>query len=184
MQLQIDAHCVGYDTRMNQLLELLAADRFFCHVRISGHLLGHGGTDARLRAGAGGPSCAHRQLQDHAHRHRLAVVLSSWAQRRCCCTISASFNGNPRCCLGLTAAAFLGSMAVGKQPLVRRMLEAALREPLADLDAHLAAVQLVSGLRGLRCLAAANLYVARNFAEGVWVKFKVFGIHCGDHACS
>jgi intracellular septation protein len=25
-------------------------------------------------------------------------------------------------------------------------------------------------------LAAANIYVAQNFPEGVWVKFKVFGI--------
>ena len=25
-------------------------------------------------------------------------------------------------------------------------------------------------------LAAANMYVARNFADDVWVKFKVFGI--------
>jgi intracellular septation protein len=25
-------------------------------------------------------------------------------------------------------------------------------------------------------LACANIYIAQNFAEGVWVKFKVFGI--------
>jgi intracellular septation protein len=25
-------------------------------------------------------------------------------------------------------------------------------------------------------LAAANIYIAHNFAEGVWVNFKVFGI--------
>jgi intracellular septation protein A len=25
-------------------------------------------------------------------------------------------------------------------------------------------------------LAAANIYVAQNYPEGVWVKFKVFGI--------
>jgi intracellular septation protein A len=25
-------------------------------------------------------------------------------------------------------------------------------------------------------LALANIYIARNFAEGVWVNFKVFGI--------
>ncbi len=33
-------------------------------------------------------------------------------------------------------------------------------------------------------LAAANIYVARNFAESVWVKFKVFGITAAMHACS
>jgi intracellular septation protein len=26
------------------------------------------------------------------------------------------------------------------------------------------------------CLALANIYVARNFTESVWVNFKVFGI--------
>jgi intracellular septation protein len=26
------------------------------------------------------------------------------------------------------------------------------------------------------CLALANIYIARNFAESVWVNFKVFGI--------
>src|SRR5271168_5356044 len=36
----------------------------------------------------------------------------------------------PTVLLALTAAAFLGSMAVGKQPLVRRMFEAAFDEPL------------------------------------------------------
>ena len=31
-------------------------------------------------------------------------------------------------------------------------------------------------LPALAVLAAANIYVAQNFPEGVWVKFKVFGI--------
>jgi len=81
----------------------------------------------------------------------------------------------PTVLLGLTAAAFLGSMAVGKQPLVRRMLEATFEEPLQiSRRTWLLFNSLWAAWFAL--LAAANLYIARNFAEGVWVKFKVFGI--------
>jgi intracellular septation protein len=81
----------------------------------------------------------------------------------------------PTVLLALTAAAFLGSMFVGKQPLVRRMLEAAFEEPL---QISKRAWLLLNGLWAawFAVLAAANLYIARNFAEAVWVKFKVFGI--------
>src|SRR5271165_1933275 len=81
----------------------------------------------------------------------------------------------PTVLLALTAAAFLGSMAVGKQPLVRRMLESAFEEPL---QISRRAWLLLNGLWAawFALLAAANLYIARNFAEGIWVKFKVFGI--------
>ena len=81
----------------------------------------------------------------------------------------------PTVLLALTAAAFLGSMAVGKQPLVRRMFEAAFDEPLRISPRTWL---VINGLWAawFALLAAANLYIARNFAEGVWVKFKVFGI--------
>jgi intracellular septation protein len=81
----------------------------------------------------------------------------------------------PTVLLALTAVAFFGSMVVGKQPLVRRMLEAAFDEPL-QISKH--AWLLLNGVWAVwfALLAAANLYIARNFAEAVWVKFKVFGI--------
>ena len=81
----------------------------------------------------------------------------------------------PTVLLALTAAAFLGSMLVGKQPLVRRMFEAAFDEPLhISPRTWLLINSMWAGCFAL--LAAANLYIARNFAESVWVKFKVFGI--------
>ena len=81
----------------------------------------------------------------------------------------------PTVLLGLTAVAFLGSAAIGKQPLARRMLEGVFNEPL---DISRAAWLVINFLWAawFALLAAANIYVARNFAESVWVNFKVFGI--------
>ncbi len=81
----------------------------------------------------------------------------------------------PTVLLGLAAAAFFGSMFIGKQPLARRMLEAAFPQPL-EISSR--AWLLINALwvGWLALLAAANIYVARNFAESTWVHFKVFGI--------
>jgi intracellular septation protein len=81
----------------------------------------------------------------------------------------------PTVLLGLAAVAFLASMFIGKQPLARRMLEAVFNEPLQiSSRTWLLINSLWVGWFAL--LAATNIYVARNFAESVWVNFKVFGI--------
>src|ERR1700681_3009936 len=81
----------------------------------------------------------------------------------------------PTVLLALAAAAFLASMLIGKQPLARRMLEAVFNEPLnISPRAWLLINSLWAGWLAL--LAAANIYVARNFDESIWVNFKVFGI--------
>jgi len=66
-------------------------------------------------------------------------------------------------------------MFVGKQPFARRMLESAFNEPL---DVSPRAWWLINSLWAgwLALLAVANIYVARNFDERIWVNFKVFGI--------
>jgi intracellular septation protein len=81
----------------------------------------------------------------------------------------------PTVLLALTAAVFLGSTVIGRQPLARRMLEGVFDEPL---EISLRAWRVINFLwvAWFALLAAANLYVARNFDEDVWVKFKVFGI--------
>jgi intracellular septation protein len=81
----------------------------------------------------------------------------------------------PTVLLAAAAVAFLGSMFIGKQPLARRMLEAAFQEPL---EISPRTWQLINSLwvGWLALLAAANLYVAWNFAENTWVNFKIFGI--------
>ena len=81
----------------------------------------------------------------------------------------------PTVLLGLGAVAFLGSMFIGKQPLARRMLEAAFKEPI-EIPARSWLLINALWVGWLALLAAANIYVARNFAESTWVNFKVFGI--------
>ncbi|HEY3659105.1 MAG TPA: inner membrane-spanning protein YciB [Steroidobacteraceae bacterium] len=81
----------------------------------------------------------------------------------------------PTVLLGLAAVAFLGSGVFGRQPLARRMLESVFSEPL-DLSRHTWIVINSLWAAWFGVLAAANIYIAQNFAEGVWVKFKVFGI--------
>ena len=81
----------------------------------------------------------------------------------------------PTILLGATALAFLGSSVFGRQPLARRMLEGVFSEPL-EVAPHAWAVLNALWVAWFAALAALNIYVARNFAESVWVNFKVFGI--------
>ncbi len=81
----------------------------------------------------------------------------------------------PTVLLGIAAVVFLTSAFIGKQPLAQRMLEGVFSEPL---DLSLAAWRRINALWAawFALLAAANIYIAHNFAESVWVNFKVFGI--------
>ena len=81
----------------------------------------------------------------------------------------------PTLLLGAAAVAFLGSSLIGRQPLARRMLESVFSEPLKVTAQAWHALNLLWAL-WFALLAAANLYIAHNFAESVWVNFKVFGI--------
>jgi intracellular septation protein len=81
----------------------------------------------------------------------------------------------PTVLLGVAAAAFLCSMFIGRQPLVRRMLESVFEEQL-QVSARAWTSLNVLWAAWFACLAFANIYIARNFAENVWVNFKVFGI--------
>jgi intracellular septation protein len=81
----------------------------------------------------------------------------------------------PTILLGAAAIVFLGSALLGRQPLARRMLESVFSDPLSVEPRAWQAINLLWAA-WFALLAAANIYVARNFAEGVWVNFKVFGI--------
>jgi len=81
----------------------------------------------------------------------------------------------PTVLLALAAAAFLGSMFIGKQPLARRMLESVFNEPLQVPSRTWLLINFL-WVGWLALLAAANIYVAWNFTESAWVHFKVYGI--------
>jgi intracellular septation protein len=164
---------VGYDTRMNQLIEWLPLLVFFVVFKVFGL---YWATATLMLA------CV---LQMSVHRYRsgkfkplhvatvaLVLVLGSATlllhDKR-------FIQLKPTLLLGAAALAFLGSAVVGRQPFARRMLESVFSEPLA-VSAHGWQMLNLLWAAWFALLAAANLYIARNFAEGVWVNFKVFGI--------
>lgn len=81
----------------------------------------------------------------------------------------------PTVLLALAAGVFLGSARVGRQPLARRLLEGAFSEDLAVAPRTWLIINALWAV-WFALLAAANLYVARNFSDSVWVDFKVFGL--------
>lgn len=71
----------------------------------------------------------------------------------------------------LFAIAFLASQFIGKKPLVQRMMDNAISVPdqvWLNLNRSWVIFFFLMG--------AINLYVAYNFAEHIWVNFKLFGI--------
>jgi intracellular septation protein len=71
----------------------------------------------------------------------------------------------------LFAIAFLASQFIGKKPLVQRMMDNAISVPdqvWLNLNRSWVIFFVLMG--------ATNLYVAYNFAEHIWVNFKLFGI--------
>jgi intracellular septation protein len=81
----------------------------------------------------------------------------------------------PTVLLALSAAAFLGSLAIGKQPLVRRMFEGVFEEPLAVSSRTWLVINCLWAA-WFALLAVTNIYVARHFTESTWVNFKIYGI--------
>ncbi|MDH3351893.1 MAG: septation protein IspZ [Gammaproteobacteria bacterium] len=69
------------------------------------------------------------------------------------------------------AVAFLGSQFIGAKPFVQRMMESA-AELGADQWRRLNTIWVI-----FFCVVGGiNLYVAYNFSEPTWVKFKLFGM--------
>lgn len=173
MQLQIDAHVVGYDTRMNQLIEWLPLIVFF----LSFKLLGIYWATAALMSACVLQLVVHRlRTGKYKTMHIVTVAVVLLLGTATLLLHDRRFiQWKPTVLLALAAVAFLGSMLIGKQPLARRMLEAVFKEPL-NISPRTWLVINSMWVGWLALLAAANIYVARNFAESTWVNFKVFGI--------
>jgi intracellular septation protein len=71
----------------------------------------------------------------------------------------------------LFALAFLASEFIGAKPMIQRMMDHAITAP-----GHVWTVLNRSWIIFFILMGALNLYVAYNFAEHVWVNFKMFGI--------
>ena len=71
----------------------------------------------------------------------------------------------------LIAIVFLGSQWIGEKPIVRRMLDNA-AELSPDQWVRLNQIWVVF----FSIVGGINLYVAYNFSEAFWVKFKLFGM--------
>jgi intracellular septation protein len=172
MQLQIDAHGVGYDTRMNQLLEWSPLIVFFVIFEVR---------DIYWATAALMVACV---LQLVIHRLRAGSFKTMHIVTTCVVLVLGAatlllhdqrfIQWKLTVLLGLTSAVFLGSMVIGKQPLVRRLLEAAFPEPLTVSPRAWLTINFLWAA-WFAAFAIVNLYVAKNFAVDLWVKFKVFG---------
>jgi intracellular septation protein len=167
------AMSVGYDTRMSQILEWSPLIVFFVAFKLLGIYWATGALMAvcvlvmvihRMRVGS-------FKLM---HVVTAAVVLVLGSATLLLHDVR-FLHWKPTILLAGAAIAFLGSNFIGPQPLARRMLEGVFSEPL-DVTAQ--AWRIVNSLWAVwfALLAAANLYIARSFAESIWVNFKVFGI--------
>jgi intracellular septation protein len=173
MQLQIDAHFVSYDTRMSQLLEWSPLIVFFVAFKV----LDIYWATAALMAACVLLLIVHRIRTGKFKTMHLisAGVVVALGSATLLLHDKRFIQWKPTVLLGLTSITFLGSMVIGKQPLVRRMLEAVLDEPV-KISARTWLLINSTWVVWFAILAFANIYVARNFAESVWVNFKVFGI--------
>ena len=73
------------------------------------------------------------------------------------------------------ALVFIGSQFIGERPIIQRLLQSVSTESI-----HLVAAdwRTLNQMWALFFVAsgAANIYVAYNFPENVWVNFKLFGL--------
>jgi intracellular septation protein len=73
------------------------------------------------------------------------------------------------------AAVFLGSQYIGAKPVVQRLLESVAKQEITLADRDWRTLNLM-WVAFFLLSGAANLYVAYNFPENIWVNFKLFGL--------
>jgi intracellular septation protein len=172
MQLQVDAHGLGYDTRMIQLLEWSPLIVFFVTFQLR---------DIYWATGALMIACVLQLLLHRLYTGKfktMHIVTTAVVLALGTATLllhdQRFIQWKLTVLLALTSLVFLGSMVIGKQPLVRRILEAAFPEPLSVPTRTWNTINLLWAA-WFAAFAVLNLYVAKNFDVSLWVKFKVFG---------
>lgn len=73
------------------------------------------------------------------------------------------------------AIVFLGSQFFGAKPVVQRLLQSVAKDEISLVDHDWRTLNLM-WVAFFLLSGAANLYVAYNFPENVWVNFKLFGL--------
>ena len=73
------------------------------------------------------------------------------------------------------ALVFLGSQFIGAKPIIQRIMEAVAKNEIQLIPSHWRTLNLMWALF-FTISGAANIYVAYNFEEAVWVNFKLFGL--------
>src|SRR5450755_110932 len=164
---------VGYDTRMNQLLEWSPLIVFFIVFKLYGIYW----ATASLMVTTVALMSSHKlRTGRYKKMHIVTVgVVLILGTATLLLHDKRFIQWKPTVLLGSAALAFLVSTFIGRRPLARRMLESVFSEPL-DLSRHMWSVINLAWTAWFAALAVANIYIARNFAESVWVNFKVFGI--------
>ncbi len=76
----------------------------------------------------------------------------------------------------VVALAFLLSTWIGDKPLVRRAFDMADDLPTEQIDAGQWTMLNLIWVLFFAAMGLLNIYVAYNFTEDFWVKFKVFGL--------
>jgi intracellular septation protein len=164
---------VRYDTRMNQLLEWSPLIVFFVIFKVYGI---YWATASLMVTSVALMSTHKLRTGRYKKMHVVTVVVVLILGSATLLLHDKRFiQWKPTVLLGFAAIAFLVSTFVGRRPLARRMLESVFSEPL-DLSRRGWAVINLAWTAWFAVLAAANIYIARNFAESTWVNFKVFGI--------
>jgi intracellular septation protein len=164
---------LGYDTRMNQLLEWSPLIVFFVVFKLYGIYWATGSlmvTTVALMS-------AHKlRTGRYKKMHIVTVVVVLILGTATLVLHDKRFiQWKPTILMGFAAIAFLVSTFMGARPLARRMMESVFSEPL-ELSRKAWAVLNLAWAAWFALLAVANIYIAQNFAENVWVNFKVFGI--------
>lgn len=85
------------------------------------------------------------------------------------------FKWKPTGLYWLFAALFLGSQFIGEKPLVKRMMQAVSQDELELKDGIWRKLNF-AWVAFFLFAGSANIYVAYNYEEPVWVNFKLFGL--------
>jgi intracellular septation protein len=76
----------------------------------------------------------------------------------------------------ILACVFLGSVFIGKKPIIQRMIEGALEESATTISRKTWVRMNLAWSMFFLSLGSLNVYVAYHYSTETWVNFKLFGV--------